>query len=374
MALCLLLQRAPLLKCLVAAEFALAPRVLHVAKMLLTPAISVGIYNTVTGATGDFIVTGSAEGTVGENLAVAVQAERATPRKVEITGELPPGIMTNQDSDGEVPNGTVLFSGIPTQAGVFSVSARVLSWGVPDAPIRSIDLEFVISLAGPDITQIPLSQRVILGSTLILEVQVEDETGVIYQWQKDAGQGFGDIVGATERVYSVPNVTVEVEGSYRVRVTKNDVVEIVPRPSQSPAYVTVQPKSALQAWTNTHFDDPDSQEAQELGNPDRDALSNLIEFVFDLDPQVPDTGQIPVISSEIIQEMSYRVFTFPALNLSAEIEVLAEGSDNLDSSEWTPLVDGEDGVVIEQTGENFVIKLPVSARIFSRLRVRVFEP
>lgn len=373
LALCLFLQRTPVLKSLVEVEFALAPRVLHVAKVFVTSAVSLGAYHTVTGATGDFQVTGSVRGEVGEHMAVAVQAERATPRRVEIVGDLPPGIETNQDSNGEVPNGTVLFSGIPNQAGTYPVTLRVLTWGVPRAPVRELDLMFDISLAGPVITQIPVSQRVVAGSTLRLEVQVADETGATYQWQRRAndGTGFAAIAGATSRVYSVSNVTAEVEGSYRVVVRKNGVVVIVPGPGDAPAFVTVE-EPTFEVWKEMHFDDPVSEAAGALSNPDGDALPNLLEFLFYFDPQAPDTGQIPSISTEIIQETSYRVFTFPALRSSNELEVLAEASDNLSSSQWAQLVGGEDGVIIEQTPENFVLKLPDSTRVFSRLRV-VFE-
>lgn len=369
-ALCLFLQRTPVLKSLVEVEFALAPRVLHVAKVFVTSAVSLGAYHTVTGATGDLQVTGSVRGEVGQRMAVAVQAERATPRRVEIVGDLPPGIETNQDSNGEVENGTVLFSGIPNQAGTFPVTLRVLTWGVPTAPVRELELEFIISLAGPVITQIPVSQRAIVGSTLRLEVQVADETGATYQWQRRTNDrsGFTAIVGATSRVYTVPNLTAEVEGSYRVVVRKNGVVVIAPGAGDAPAFVTVE-EPTFEVWRELNFDDPGSEAAGALSNPDGDALPNLLEFLFYFNPQAPDTGQVPSISTEIIRDTSYRVFTFPVLRSSNEFEVLAEASDNLNPLEWSRLIDGENGVIIEQSRENFVLKLPISARQFSRLRV-----
>ena len=372
-ALCLFLQRTPMLKSLVEVEFALAPRVLHVAKVFITSAVSLGAYNTVTGATGDFQRTGSLEAVVGQRMAVAIQAERATPRRVEIIGDLPPGIETNQDSNGEVPNGTVLFSGIPSQAGTYPVTLRVLTWGVPRAPIRELDLEFIITLSGPQITQAPVSQRVVAGCSLRLEVELADETGATFQWQRQtaASSVYANIVGATSRVYSVSNVTSEVEGRYRVAVRKNNILTIAPGGNDAPVFVTVQPGPALQVWTDNHFDDPTAEAAGALSNPDGDALPNLLEFVFDLEPQMPETGQIPAISTETIQATPYRVLTFPALRPCAEIQVLAETSDNPGSSQWDQLVDGEDGVVIEQTLENFVVKLPLSTRMFTRLRVLV---
>lgn len=374
--LCLFLQRTPLLKSLVEAEFALAPRVLHVAKVFIASAVSVGAYHTVTGATGDFQRTGSLQGVVGERMAVAIQAERATPRRVEIIGDLPPGIETNQDSDGEVPNGTVLFSGIPNQAGAYPVTLRVLTWGVPRAPVRELDLRFVISLAGPVITQTPVSQRVVAGCTLRLEVQLADATGATFQWQLRANDrtGFADIPGATSRVYYVSNATSEDEGSYRVIVRKNNNVAIAPGGNDAPAFVTLRSGSGLQIWTENHFDDPSAEAAGALSNPDGDALPNLLEFVFDLDPQMPDTGRIPAISTETIQEIPYRVLTFPALWTCAEIQVLAETSNDLSSSQWDQLVDGEDGVIIEENPDNFVVKLPISTRVFSRLRVMLNTP
>ena len=375
-ALCLFLQRTPVLKSLVEVEFALAPRVLHVAKVFVTSAVSLGAYHTVTGATGDFQVTGSVRGEVGHRLAVAVQAERATPRRVEIIGDLPPGIETNQDSNGEVPNGTVLFSGIPNQAGSYPVTLRVLTWGVPRAPVRELELNFIISLSGPQITRIPVSQRVVAGCTLRLEVQLADEIGATYQWQRRVNDrtGFTNVAEATSRIYYVSNATSEDEGSYRVVVRKNNNVAIAPGGNEAPAFVTLRSGSGLQIWTENHFDVPSAEAAGTLSNPDGDALPNLLEFVFGLDPQMPDTGQIPAISTETIQETPYRVLTFPALWTCAEIEVLAETSNDLSSSQWDQLVDGEDGVFIEQNPENFVIKLPVSTRMFSRLRVLVDTP
>lgn len=370
--LCLFLQRMPVLKSLVEVEFALAPRVLHVAKVFIASAVSVGAYHTVTGATGDFQRTGSLQGVVGERMTVAIRAERAQPRRVEIIGDLPPGIETNQDSNGEVENGTVLFFGTPNQAGAYPVTLRVLTWGVPTAPVRELDLRFVISLAGPVITQIPVSQRVFAGATLMLEVQVADETGATYQWQwrRNDRTGFAAIPGATSRVYSVPNVTSEIEGSYRVVVRKNNIVEVAPGPGDAPVYVTVAEPTYV-IWREIHFDDPGSEEAGDLGNPDGDALPNLLEFLFKFDPQAPETGQVPSISTEIIQGTSYRVFTFPALRSSNELEVLAEASDDLDSPQWSQLINGKDGAIIEESRENYVLKLPLSARQFSRLRVLV---
>ena len=373
MALCLFLQRTPALKTLVEVEFALAPRVLHVAKVFLTSAVSLGAYHTVTGATGDFQVTGALRGVIGQRMAVAVQAERATPRRVEFVGDLPPGLQTNQDDEGNVPNGTVLISGTPTQVGTFPVTLRVLQWGVPRAPVRELEMEFVISLSGPQFTKTPVSQRVVEGCSLRLEVELEDESGATYQWQKNTGSGFSNISGVTSRVYTVAEATAADEGAYRVVVTQNDIVAISPGGGDAMAFVTVQSGPAFQAWANRHFDDPEADSAGELGNPDGDALPNMIEFVFDLDPEEPDSDSIPAISTESIQGVSYGVFTFPSLRLCRGVQVTAETSPDLGPTQWHLLVHGVDGVILEQTDDHFAVKLPLANRLFSRLRIALTD-
>jgi len=96
---------------------------------------------------------------------------------------------------------------------------------------------------------------------------------------------------------------------------------------------------------------------------------NAFEFLFDLDPQLPDSIQSPILSKEVIQGTDYVVFTFPALIDFPNLDYSFERTDDLQNGPWVQLLHTLDGVLIETDGNGTVLKLPSEEAAFIRMKV-----
>lgn len=368
--LCLLFQRMPLVRAVAELQFALGPRMAQVLKWAVSAGITSSIYNTVTGATGDLSLLGNTTGVVGENMQVAVTAEKAVPVTVQLQGTLPPGMITNIGEGGAVANGTIAFSGIPHTAGEYSVTVTVLTWeenSTYDGDPVFIHVNFEITLEPPEIDDQPSSIVVPWGGTAELSVTVVNEDGVTYQWQRNVGtslEEFNNIDGAIGSVYSVPGATPDLEGAYRVRVTRNGITI-----TSSVVFLSVRDDPNFASWQQREFEDPESEDADPMANPDGDVFVNAFEFLFDMDPEIPDTVQFPQIGKETINGVDYAVFIFPALIDFPGLDYAFEGAADLAKDSWTELSDGVNGVVIETTALETVLKVPYAGDRFCRVKV-----
>ena len=106
-------------------------------------------------------------------------------------------------------------------------------------------------------------------------------------------------------------------------------------------------------------------------DPDRDGLTNLMEFAFGGDPT--DAGTSPLVGSFTDNENgSYLTLTVPRNPDSiGRVEVIVEFSSDLDGGDWSAV----GAVVLTETTESLVVRDSVavdeSNRRFARARVRL---
>jgi hypothetical protein len=368
----LLLQRSPIPRIVADLQFSVVPRMVHIFKWILGATVTSSLYQSVTGATGDLTAIGNIKVVEGSTMIVAVQAYRAVPVTAKIVGDLPPGLNHDLGEDGTLSKfGVITISGIATTAGEYPITVTVLTWETiqepAEQPERSISIAFEITLEGPDVTKDPESIVVAVGTTAELSVEVANAEGTTFQWQRNVGASlddFANIQGATDSVYSVPNVMADSQGAYQVRVSKNGQTITTPF-----AFLTVRAAN-FGTWQIREFGTATSDESQPLENPDKDSFPNAFEFLFDLDPESPDSIQSPVVSYETIGAIDYVVFSFPALIDYPNLNFNFESTNDLaDDNPWTKLVDGIDGTIIDLTSESTVLKVPTSDQLYCRIRI-----
>lgn len=98
-------------------------------------------------------------------------------------------------------------------------------------------------------------------------------------------------------------------------------------------------------WKETHFDAAQLADPQISGpdaNPDKDPLRNLLEYVFDFDPNIPN-GSPWQVSSEMIGPQNFLKLTFSIPeNFAQDATLTVEESQSLDpGSVWTTLASKE---------------------------------
>ena len=373
-ALMVLLQRGPVLKVLADAQFFVGPKLVHVVKWVAGAVLTSSTYNSVTGATGDLSIEpgpGSEVGKLNEYMVFAIAGFRASIKTYEIDGLLPQGVNAN------LANGVVSFSGIPVEVGEFSVRFSVLSWeGNPEYESGSIfvDVNVRVTLEGPDITVSPQSTVVVPGSTAQFVVEVAEEEGTTYQWQRNVDPDlaeFENVIGATESTFTIQGVMSSDQGAYRVRVTRNEQTVIAPTSPPAYVFLTLGAGSDYDTWKNENFTEFSFDETGPMENPDDDSLINAFEFLFDLDPEVPDTLQIPEVSRERIGTTDYAVFRFPALIDYPDLNFVFESTTDLQNGLWSNLENGVNGAVIEEFPDATILKIPYADNVFCRVKVEV---
>ena len=226
--LAMLLQRSPLVRYLAQLEHSLIPRVQHIWTVVVG-AVTVGAYNTVTGATGDLRFRSNQDDTqvsIGEELTLVIEVEGSlTPETwvVPEPNQLPAGVTASFN----VSFGIATISGTPTESGSFPVTIQAWqnrNMGGDKAP----DFSFIITV-DPFITQQPVAQEINVGESIQLSVLVGDSTGVSYQWQRqdpNNGDVFNNLEGETGASLSIANATLADSGIYRVLASKDAFQEI----------------------------------------------------------------------------------------------------------------------------------------------------
>ncbi len=371
MALMMLLQRSPVQWIVAEFRFSLGPRMMHIFKWVAGAGITSAFYNTVTAATGDLSSVGNTTVVQGNSMALRIEAERAKIVSINLVGELPEGLNSNIGEEGVVTFGVVQFQGAPTEIGEFDFVLTVLTWedkSTYEGDPVSISFTINVTPEPPEITKDPQSIQVPLGGTAELTVEVDDPENTTYQWQRNVGSNlnqFSNLSGETEAVYRVENATPAVNGAYRVQVRKNGLTETSPS-----VFLTVSQEENFDSWQFEKFgEEASSEDAQPESNPDKDAFVNAFEFLFDLDPQMPDSVQSPILSREVIQGTDYVVFTFPALIDFPNLDYSFERTDDLQNGPWIQLLHTLDGVLIETDENGTVLKLPSEEAAFIRMKV-----
>jgi hypothetical protein len=362
-----LLQRSPVVRFLADLQFSLMPRVQHL-WTVVAGAVSVGAYNTVTGASGDVVFRANLDTTtvsVGEEFRVVIEIESNRARIPEtwvVDGDLPAGLKSTINFG----LGIVTIDGIPTEAGSFPITVQ--AWeGANKTGDKGADLDFIIRVTavGPVFTQQPSAQSVSWGDSLNLSSAVETTEGTEFQWQRilTGEVDYTDIDGATASSLVLDRITSADEGMYRV--IASDAMGSI---ESSPALVSVN-ASAFQQWKEESFEDPFSEVTELDQDPDEDQLINAVEFMFGLDPSSMQSRAFPKTTHEVIDGAIHAVYAFPPLTDSTIASVVVEGNPLPNNEGWSTLVNGVDGVVIDSNLEGFFIKVPAAPRSFSRIRI-----
>lgn len=132
-----------------------------------------------------------------------------------------------------------------------------------------------INFSSPQIAKQPFLQVVETGNSATFSVVVSNASGVAFQWKFNSA----DITGATGDSLLLANVGPADEGEYSVVVT-NSAGSVTSAPA---ALLLDKDRDGLpNRWEIANFGDTTSQRS--AGDPDRDGISNLDEFIDGTDP------------------------------------------------------------------------------------------
>jgi hypothetical protein len=222
-----LLQRTPVLRMAVAVEeMIVSSPAGTVLKSVVTAAASLGAINSMAGATPLLPSSGTDSGisvAVGSSVTVAygVSGTQTSPQSWGIDGNAPPGLnFSGLSTTGTVDTSTLVLSGTPTTAGVYSITISV--YEDADGGGDSSSYPYTITVTGgattaPTITTQPQSQTVGVGGTATFSVAVSGSPAPTIQWDK----GGAPIAGATNATLTLTNVQTSDAATYTAVVTNS---------------------------------------------------------------------------------------------------------------------------------------------------------
>ncbi len=171
---------------------------------------------------------------------------------------------------------------------------------IEDAPA-----EYAATISGP--------ATVYAGDTVTLTAAPSGFTPTSCQWRyKNAA-----ISGATSATLTLGDAQDAIEGAYTVVLGLDDGSFVVTSP-----YTLSVDLSPRQSWRQTHFGTiANTGSAADSADPDADGLTNLVEYAFDLDPNVASTTAVPTMSTDA--DNWIYTFTRPAARSDVTYEVEA---------------------------------------------------
>ncbi len=357
--LCVFLQRNPVLNTIVERQFSLGPHFSHIIKWLTAGGIIVGSVNTVTGATASVqLLKGFDEtkGALGEPFEIKFASSSYVVGSYKLGATAPPGLSLGP-IEKEFGIGTI--EGIPTQVGVYNVDIYAYEEDNLTGDSTLLALTVYVLDKGPQIVEQPQSASLAWGSSLSLDVVVENSESVSYQWQLDGV----DLVGANSPNYAITPVTSVNEGLYTVSVTKDGETKV-----SDPASVSVL-ASSLELWKEQSFENPFGDETDTSDDPDSDGLTNFFEYSIGSNPEVATSIQLPFVGREISFAGNFVVYTYPRNPNADEVSIQAEYKDSLTDGNWAPIIDMLNGIRVVETTDALVIKVPSDTACFIRFRL-----
>ena len=173
--------------------------------------------------TGPVCPPASATGTVGQPLVYKILLSNPGTTAQELDyynyDVLPPGLTINTNAGGADGLGTGFITGIPSQAGVYTVTllAGNLNW--PQTVTKAIPI--TVSGGGgataPAITGPPVNQTVTVGTNVAFSVTATGTAPLSYNWKFNTIA----IAGATTSSLQMTNVQTTNSGNYSVTVTNS---------------------------------------------------------------------------------------------------------------------------------------------------------
>lgn len=185
---------------------------------------SLGALHSLAGATA-FVQTPSnpVGGTVGTRLGVVFtyNGTPSPPARWEVSGTLPPGLAFIPAAiGGTIRADTPILTGVPTQAGTFSVFVQGFN---ADGLTNGLQQEIRIVITGglaataPTITTAPQARTVTAGAGVTFTVVATGSPAPSYRWTKDGNA----IAGATSASLVLANVQAGDAGAYAVIVSNS---------------------------------------------------------------------------------------------------------------------------------------------------------
>jgi hypothetical protein len=219
-----LLQRTPAVRWVVTAVDAMVTaRTGELLRNTLTVA-ALGALHSRAGATTWIQSPGNpVTGTVGARVDVAFtySGTPSSPARFQVSGSLPPGLaFVPAPVGGTINSGTPAITGIPTQAGTFSVSVQGFNAEGLTNNVQQ-EIRFVITggatTVAPAFTTQPQSQTVTAGGSVTFTAQATGTPAPTFQWTRN-----GTVLpGATSASLTLSSVQTGDAGSYAVVATNS---------------------------------------------------------------------------------------------------------------------------------------------------------
>lgn len=219
-----LLQRMPAVRTIVGAG---EPALLLRAGEMLRAAVglsSLGAVHSLAGATA-WVQSppGTVRGTVGTPVDVVFTytGTPSPPAVFQVSGTLPPGLSyVPAPIGGNIRSETPRITGIPTQAGNFSISVQGFNaTGLTNGVRQTIAFAITGGTANvaPSIAAQPQSQTINAGGSVTFSVEASGTPAPSYQWARNGSA----LPGATTATLALTNVQPANAGTYTVTVTNS---------------------------------------------------------------------------------------------------------------------------------------------------------
>lgn len=265
---------------------------------------------------------------------------------------------------GTLPSGlsysssTQQITGTPSAAGNSTVTITANN-AVGTGPAFSLSIQIAAPVA-PAISTQPASQTKNVGESVTFTVVASGTPAPTYQWKK----GDSTIGGATAASYTISTLSLTDAGDYTVVVTNpgGSVTSDI-------ATLTVN-QVGFAAWQTANFTLNEQGDANVSGpnaDPDRDGVTNLVEYALGLEPKTASASGLPQVS---VQGSEWW-FTYTRPSDRADVTYTVEVSTNL--STW-----GTTGITHERTAtgatETWRARLTITAGQSAFFRLKVDRP
>lgn len=285
------------------------------------------------------------------NAAIVPYQLTATNSPTSFTvGTLPSGLTYS--------SGTQQITGTPTGAGNSTVTITANN-AVGTGPAFTLSIQIAAPIA-PTISTQPASQTKNVGESVTFTVVASGTPAPTYQWKK----GTSTIGGATSASYTIDNLTLADAADYTVVVTNPGGMV-----TSDAATLTVN-QVGFAAWQTTNFTLSERGDANVSGpnaDPDRDGVTNLVEYALGLDPKSAGVSGLPQVS---VQGSEWW-FTYTRPSDRADVTYAVETSTNL--TNWVTT-----GITHERTAtgatETWRARLTITAGQNAFFRLKVERP
>lgn len=234
------------------------------------------------------------------------------------------------------------ITGRPTVAGSFNITIK--GWQNSNrtgasTPVYTLKLN--VAAPPPVITEVSTGGVFGAGASVNLSVTATG-AGLTYQWRRDGVA----IAGATSSQYLIPAFASDLAGTYTVVVAGSGGAV-----TSSPIVLAVKP--AFDIWRERFWsgsaDLSDPTISGPLGDPDRDGLENVLEYVLELNPSAIDPDSIGALIPDPA-DPAFLLMSVPLDPLATDVIVQWQRSVDLGGDRWV--------IVPENDPEYQVSRLP----------------